>query len=55
MSNRPHSVLVPHVRLHDTHGLIGTRPGCLACEERFGSDYANPPESPESEETTDGD
>lgn len=38
-SNRPHSLLVPHVRLRDTHGWIGTAPGCLACAEWLGTDY----------------
>ena len=41
-ANRPCSLLVPHVRLRDTHGWIGTAPGCLACEEWFGSDYWRP-------------
>ncbi|WP_395109805.1 hypothetical protein [Actinomadura sp. SCN-SB] len=42
MSERPHSVLIPHVRRDDTHGLIGTRPGCWACVEQIGPDYARP-------------
>jgi hypothetical protein len=43
-NNRPHSLLVPHVRLRDTHGWIGTQPGCLACAEDFGADYPDQPE-----------
>ena len=39
MNGRPCSLLVPHVRLRDTHGWIGTAPGCLACFEWFGPDY----------------
>lgn len=39
MTDRPHSLLVPHVRRADTHGWIGTRGGCLACVERHGPDY----------------
>lgn len=46
MTGRPHSVLIPHVRRRDAHGLIGTGPGCLACVERRGPDYFKEPEAP---------
>lgn len=48
MTDRPHSLLVEHVRLRDTHGLIGLRPGCLACAEQFGPDYATRPYAPQT-------
>jgi hypothetical protein len=47
MSDRPHNVLVPHVRLLDTHGMIGTRPGCQACMEYHGPDYGWTPDDPD--------
>lgn len=50
MSDRPHSLFVPHVPCRDTHGWIGTGPGCLACAEWFGADYANPAGGSEKEE-----
>lgn len=36
---RPHSLLVPHVRRRDTWGWIATRNGCQACAEQHGPDY----------------
>jgi hypothetical protein len=46
MSDRPCSLLIPHVRLRDTHGWIGTRPGCQACVEHHGDHYWIPYDEP---------